>query len=85
MKETIKKFLKSKYGRWLLIILIFTSGGTYTFQKMSTKVIDTVNEAVSDSVSDAISNIENTEIVKNAGNVIENVSDVSDTIKQKLS
>ncbi len=59
MKNYINKFLKSKYGKWILALCVVASGGTVTFQMLSpdkptNAKTDTVIENVLDNASDVI-------------------------------
>jgi len=77
MKTWISKFLKTRYGKWILALVLAT-GGVTTFQMLSTSLMHSVNQAV----NEAVEEFEETEIVKNTDKAIENVSDV---VKEKLS
>lgn len=63
MKEILKKSMKIKSGTGLLMIVIVISGCILTLERLPT----------TDVPIDDVSEIENAEIVQNAGNVIENV------------
>jgi len=85
MKEKIKKFLKSRYGKWIIALVIATGGGAATFQMFSTSIMHSVNQIVNEAINETVSELENTEVVKKAEKAFDNVSDVSEVIKQKVN
>lgn len=70
MKEYIQKLLNTKYLKWILALCIVASGGTVTFQMLSTdEVPEPLKNTVTHTVVDAVSEIG---VVKD---VLDNVSD----------
>lgn len=60
MNEAIKKFLKNKYGKWLLGLIVLALGGSITFNMVSTSsVVDVASKiaSVEDVIPDGLAEV----------------------------